>query len=402
MSENDASTSDATVASKKSISASSSPRRFLSKLQLILKQVSKASGASTTMTDTCSAENTIPGPVTKLPPRIEKSALPSNASAVSERPKVSTRKSLSKLSSRVENDSQRSGASSTSKDSGSAKKSSTGSISKIFWNLQRFRSNAECPSICPPKQPIIRSRAYPGPSNLAEHCRGSTIQLVPAAELDVLAKYWHFRNNFDRLARRGYRQGEEIECLLRCTRAPPRLFGLDGYLSSAHRELYKGLDRLNGCIKKEEAHLDEDVARIVLDETNTFMNNLGSLTGDLEFACRELQDAFDNAICSEGSLECTVFDSRTVFSEAWERRYTSTCWNLYRETQRLTYAIRRQGRKSKSNPAEVTADESMQEQDSTCTKATVKCEPSDNSLHSLRQAAERDELGIEEARDFYQ
>ena len=379
MSEKDASTSDATAASKKSISAGNSPRRFLSKLELILKQSSKASGASSTMKDTCSAGNTAPGPVPELHLKVEKGALSSDISAVSESAKVSTRESPSKLGSKVENDSQRSGASSTSKDSGSSKKSSTGPVSKIFSKVQRFRSNVECPSTCPPKQPIIRSRPHPGPSNLAERCRGSTIQLVPEAELDVLAKYWHFRNNLDRLARRSYRQGEEIECLLRCTRASPRLLGLDGYLSSAQGELHKGLDRLRGCIKKGEANLDEDMARIVLDETNTFINNLGSLTGDLEFTCRELQDGFENAIFSEGRLGCTMFNSRTVFSEAWERRYTSTCWNLCRETQRLIYAIRRKGRKGKSIPADVTADKSMQEQDSPCTKATMKREPSDIS-----------------------
>ena len=344
MSGNDASPSDAPATPDKSISTSSFTHRLLFKLQSTVKQVSKASVASKPVKETCGAETTNGEAHAGLRFNFQKVSDPSDVSAASQYSEVSGYDSLCELIPRTENASQKSGASTSPKDSKTAEKRSRGPFSKICPRLRKLQSGVECPSRCLPKPPIIRSKTQPGPSNLEERRRGSTLELAPRENLDVLSKYWHFRDIFDRLARRSYRQGEEIECLLRCTKAPPRLLGLDGYLSCAHTELHKGLRRLHGCIKEEEANLDQEVARIVLNETKVFMEILATMTASLQHACDDLEDIFDHAGSSEGTLETNSFKSRMAFSEAWERRFACTCWNLCRETQRLIYAIRREGR----------------------------------------------------------
>jgi hypothetical protein len=88
------------------------------------------------------------------------------------------------------------------------------------------------------------------------------------------------------------------------------------------------------------------MARVVLDETETFMENLECLTADLQHACLSLQRIFDKAIASEAGLECRVHSNK-VFPAVWERRFTRMCWDLLRETHHLIYVISRKGGKAK-------------------------------------------------------
>jgi hypothetical protein len=268
---------------------------------------------------------------------------------------------LSKLNSEGENDSRQSGASTTSKHSSGTERSTDSLLSKALTKLQRLRPKVECARKSPPKRPVIRSQIYPGPSNLARRRNASIVPLIPAQDLDTLSKYWYFRDNFDRLARRGYRRGEEIECLLRCSKSPPRSCGLNANLVNAHSTLYNELDRLHDCLKKQEADLDEEMAQVVLDETETFMENLECLTADLQYACFSLQNIFDEAIASEAGLECRMQNPNMVFPNVRERRFTRMCWDLLRETHQLIYAISCKGRKGKANAAEAVPGDPIQE-----------------------------------------
>jgi hypothetical protein len=348
MCENVASHFDASAALERSKYAIKGARRFSLKRRPMYKQVSKPSGACTTLKDSNAAINSLHGLSPELRPDFEKDCQPSGASAlshVSSSALASARESLSKFSPRLGRDSRASIALTTTKDSGGSEVPLGGYLFKLFSRRQRHQSNVECPLKCPLKPPIIRSRTSPGPSNLAECCRASTVQLVPEQVLDTLSTYWHFRDNFDRLARRSYRQGDEIQCLLRCTKSPPRSIGMYGGLDFAHRALHGELDRLHQCIKKKDADLDEDMVRIVLDEMKTFMERFDSLTADLQLACQALRAIFDEAVMSEGTLECGMPNPRTVFPYQWELRFTWICWDLRRSIQPLTEAISSEGRK---------------------------------------------------------
>ena len=171
------------------------------------------------------------------------------------------------------------------------------------------------------------------------------------------------------------------------------LTSLDGSFGSAHGMLYKDVDRLHGYIKKEEADLDEDLARLVLEEIKTFMETWKSLTVDLHLACRALQDIFGKATISEESLECRMSNPRTVFPEVCEGRFREKCWNLRRETCRLTCAISCGGRKGRANAA--AAGDPEQQHGPTCAEATVRRNVANISQCSLVQAVEVDSGGID-------
>ena len=304
---------------------------------------------------------------------------------------MSARVSFSKLNPEDENDPRQSDASTASKQSSGTERLSDSSLSKAFTIFQKSRSKVECPRKRPPKRPAIRFHTYPGPSNLAGRCNASMVPLIPAQGLDTLSKYWYFRDNLDRLARRGYRRGEEIECLLRCLKSQPRPRGLNTGLVNAHRALYNGLDRLHSCLKKQEADLDEEMARIVLDETEAFMENLECLTADLQYACLSLQSIFDEAIASEVGLEFRMQNPNTVFPEVWERRFTQMCRDLLRETHQLIYAISRKGQMGKANAAEAAAGDLVQEQDQVC-RDTANHRSADISRSSRGQVAKVDSV----------
>jgi hypothetical protein len=329
--------------------------QFAFKLRSIHKQHFRSSDASATLKEPSGAGNSIHGLPPELCSQHEKGFRPSHISAASERSpnaQMSARISLSKLNSEDENDSRQSDASTASKHSSGTGRSTDSLLSKALTKLQRLRPKVECPRKSLPKRPVIRSQVYPGPSNLARRRNAGMVPLIPAQDLDTLSKYWYFRDNFDRLACRGYRRGEEIECLLRCSKSSPRSCGLNASLVNAHSTLHNELDRLHGCLKKQEADLDEETARVVLDETETFMEKLEDLTANLQYACLGLQSIFDEAIASEAGLECRMQNPDKVFPEVWERRFTRMCRDLFRETHQLTYAISCKGRKGKANVAE--------------------------------------------------
>jgi hypothetical protein len=94
------------------------------------------------------------------------------------------------------------------------------------------------------------------------------------------------------------------------------------------------------------------MARVVLDETETFMENLKCLTADLQYACLSPQSIFDEAIASEVGLECRMQNPNKVFPEVWERRFARMCRDLLRETHQLIYAISCKRRKGKANAAD--------------------------------------------------
>jgi hypothetical protein len=364
MSENEANRSDTSPALEGSKSTTKRARQFDSKLRSTIKQFFKPSGASVWLKDSSEAVSSIRGRFPEVHSELEKDARPSNASAASyslNRRQVSVCESLSKLSSKVEKDSKRDGALTASKHTSSTVVPTGGSFSKLVSKLRKHRSNVECQLRYPLKPPIIRSRTYPGPSNLAQLCKQSTVQLVLAKDLDTLSKYWHFRDNFDRLARRSYRQGEEIECLLRRTKLSPRLIGAHGNLVFAHELLHKQLDRLHCCIKEEETDLDEDMARIVMDKMKIFMEKLESLTADLQLTCQALDDIFDESIISKGSLERCMPNPRMVFPEWLECQFKGTCWDLHRAVWPLIEAIKCEGRKRKHEALEAVAAEPMKE-----------------------------------------
>ena len=334
MCENDANPSDASARLEKSRSPSNLALQFAFKLRLIHKRHFGPPGASTTLKEPSGASNSV------HPELCSQGLRPPHISTASERSpdsQVSARVSLSRLNSGDENDP------TVSKQFSSTEWSTNSSLSKALTKLQKLRSKVECPRKSPPKRPLIRSQIHPGPSNLAGRRNASMVPLIPAQRLDTLSKYWYFRDNFDRLARRGYRRGEEIECLLRCSKSPPRSHGSNTGLVNAHSALYNELDRLHGCLKKQEADLDEEIAQVVLDETKTFMENLECLTADLRYACLGLQSIFDEAIASEVGLEFRMRNPNTVFPQVWERRFTRMCWDLLRETHQLIYTISRKG-----------------------------------------------------------
>ena len=344
----DANPSDASARLEKSTSTSNLALQVAFKLRLIHKRHFRPSGASATLKEPSRAGNSIHGLPSELCSKHEKGFRPSHISAVSERSpnsQVSARMSLSKLNPEDENGSRQSDASTASKQSNGTERPTDSSLSKAPRKLQKSRSKAECPRKSPPKRPVIRPHIYPGPSNPAGRCNISMVPLIPAQGLDTLSKYWYFRDKFDRLAHRGYRRGDEIECLLRCLTSPIRPCELNTGLASAHSALYNELDWLHRCFKKQEADLDEEMARVVLVEMETFMKSLEYLTDGLQYACLSLQSIFDKAIASEVGLEVRMQNPNTVFPKVWEQRFTRMCRDLLRETHRLTHAIRvRDGR----------------------------------------------------------
>jgi hypothetical protein len=339
------------------------------KLRLIHKRHFRPSGASATLTEPSRAGNSIHGLPPELCSQHEKEFRPSHTSAASERSpdsQVLARMSFSKLSPEDENGPRQSDDSIASKQSSDTERRTDSSLSKVPRKLQKSRSKAECPRKSLPKRPVIRSHTCPGPSSLAGRCNTTMVPLIPAQGMDTLSRYWYFRDKFDRLARRGYRRGEEIECLLRCSKSLLGPCGLNTGLVSAHSALYNELDRLRSFLKKQEADLDEEMARVVLDETKTFMKSLECLTDGLQYACLRLQSIFDEAIASEGGSEPRMRNPNTMFPEAWELRFTGKCRDLLRETHRLTYAISGKRRKSKANAVRAVAGDPMQEQDQVC------------------------------------
>jgi hypothetical protein len=369
MCENDNNPSGASARLEKSMGTSNLALQVAFKLRLIHKRHFRPSGASATLTEPSRAGNSIHGLPPELCSQREKEFRPSHTSAASERSpnsQVLARMSFSKLSPEDENGPRRSDDSIASKQSSGTERRTDSSLSKAPRKLQKSRSKAECPRKSPPKRPVIRSHTCPGPSSLAGRCNTSMVPLTPAQGMDTLSKYWYFRDKFDRLARRGYRRGEEIECLLRCSKSLLRPCGLNTGLVSAHSALYNELDRLHSCLKKQEADLDEEMARVVLDETKTFMKSLECLTDGLQYACLRLQSIFDEAIASEGGLEPRMRNPNTMFPQAWELRFTGMCRDLLRETHRLTYAISGKRRKSKANAVRAVAGDPMQEQDQVC------------------------------------
>jgi hypothetical protein len=367
------------------------------KLRLIHKRHFRHSRASAALKEPSEVGNSIHGLPPELCSQHEKGFRPSHISVASERSpnsQVLGRMSLSKLSLEDENDPRQSDASTASKQSSGTEQPTASSLSKALRKLQNSRSKAECPRKSPLKRPVIRPHIYPGPSNLAGRCNTSMVPPIPAQGLDTLSKYWYFRNKFDRLARRGYRRGEEIECLLRCSKSPLRPCGLNTGLVGAHSALYNELDRLQSCLKKQEANLDEEMARVVLDETEMFMKGLECLTGDLQYACLSLQSIFDEAIASEVGLEFRMQNPNTVFPEVWECRFTWMCKDLLREARRLTYAISSKGRKGKANAAGAVAGDLMQEQDQVC-RDTANRSSADLSGSSRGQVVKVDSVWMD-------
>lgn len=130
---------------------------------------------------------------------------------------------------------------------------------------------------------------------------------------------------------------------------------------SAHRALHEGLARLHCCIKKKEADLDEDMAHVVLDEIELFMESFKFLTAEFQSACHDLQDIFDRAISLEGSLECRMPHPRKAFPERSEFRLIGMCWDLSRTIQPLIEVISSDRRKRKTAAPEAVVAEPIEE-----------------------------------------
>jgi hypothetical protein len=136
---------------------------------------------------------------------------------------------------------------------------------------------------------------------------------------------------------------------------------MNGDLVFSHRALHRELDWLYRCIKKE-ADLDEKTARILLDEIKTFMEGFDSLTTDLQLACQAPRATFDEAVMSEGILECRMLNPRTVFPDEWELRFTWICWDLRRSIRPLIEAISSEGRKHRHGRPKAVIMKPMEEE----------------------------------------
>jgi hypothetical protein len=134
-----------------------------------------------------------------------------------------------------------------------------------------------------------------------------------------------------------------------------------GNLVSAHRALHEGLGQLHRWFKKEETGLDEDMAHMVLDEVETFMERFESLTAEFQLTCQDLQDIFDKAISLEGSLECRMPDPGKVFPVRSELRFIGMCWDLSMAIQPLIEAISCERRKRKYAAPEAVVAEPIEE-----------------------------------------
>jgi hypothetical protein len=335
------------------------------KLRSKLTKIFKPSGGPAKLRYTNTAVKSIRGLPPEPRPEFEKDSQPSATFATSDSSSImqaSAREPHSKLGPKLGGESQAPDACTKSKASSSADVTGSGPLLRLFSNAQKHRSNVVRPLRSPPKPPTFRSRTDAGPSSLADHCKVSTVHLVPPTSLNILSKYWFFRDNFDRLVRRSYLQADEIQCLLGCIKSAPSSIGMmHGNLVSVHRALHDDLGRLHRCIK-EEADLDEDMAQTVLEEVKTFMERFEALTTQFQLACQNLQDIFEKAIAFGGSLDGRMTDPREVFSEQSELRLTGMCWNLRRAIQPLIEAISSERRRGRDLMPEVIVAKPVQEQ----------------------------------------
>lgn len=84
---------------------------------------------------------------------------------------------------------------------------------------------------------------------------------------------------------------------MRCTKsASNSVSSVCGNLVSAHRALYEDLSRLHRYTKNKETDLDEDVARVMLEKVEMFMERFASLTAQFHLAPHDLRNIFDKAI----------------------------------------------------------------------------------------------------------
>ena len=158
----DAETSHNSAALEKSKSTRKPTHGLSAKLRSVFKSASKATGVSATLKDSSSGERAIQTLPCQRSLDVQRDSQPSDVSAASERSRKAQMyalESLSKLIAEVNGDPKLSDVSTASKVRRNTMWPIRGSLTKLFSNFRRRRSNVEYPLRCPPKPPIIRGRA---------------------------------------------------------------------------------------------------------------------------------------------------------------------------------------------------------------------------------------------------
>lgn len=171
----------------------------------------------------------------------------------------------------------------------------------------------------------------------------------------TLCTHRQLRSHFDVLIQRNFRQGEEIECLLRGIAWHPVLFATDGGLAADHSALFEELRRLYSCMEDKGTVIDELSGGTVLKMLHGFLTQLDFLTEEVEEIGQDLKQVFDLVV--RGNTDCFLKHEMMESIMARARQRNVLCWILRMKIQPLIHAIRCEGRNRRAGAVVPVVDE---------------------------------------------